>query len=59
MASFSPDFSDDCLQGGIAGFLLGMTWAAGTYPWKSAPVLGSMLAGVLLLVAFVAWGKFD
>ncbi|OAL34592.1 hypothetical protein AYO20_06222 [Fonsecaea nubica] len=35
---------------GLGAFLLGLTWAAGSYPWKSAPVLVPMLLGVLLLV---------
>jgi hypothetical protein len=44
-------------QAGLAGFLLGLTWAAGSYPWRSAAVLVPMIGGALLLVAFGFWGE--
>ncbi|EXJ59135.1 hypothetical protein A1O7_06566 [Cladophialophora yegresii CBS 114405] len=44
---------------GLGGFLLGLTWAAGSYPWKSAPVLVPMLAGVGFLGLFGLWGEQD
>lgn len=37
---------------GLILVLLGFTWAQGTYPWKSAHVITSLIVGTLILVAF-------
>jgi MFS family permease len=48
--------------GGIALFILGIglvilgtAWGGSTYPWKSGAVIASLVLGVLLIAAFVAY----
>lgn len=36
-------------------FLLGIQWGGGLYPWKSAQVIGTLLAGVAGFVIFILW----
>ena len=40
---------------GLVLVTLGFTWAQGSYPWKSAHVIASLVIGALLLVAFGLW----
>jgi MFS family permease len=42
---------------GLALFLLGMSWGGQQYPWKSGPVIGSIVGGVVTLVVFVLYGE--
>ncbi|EXJ83952.1 hypothetical protein A1O3_04619 [Capronia epimyces CBS 606.96] len=37
---------------GLALFLLGMSWGGQSHPWKSGEVIGSLIGGVVSLVAF-------
>jgi MFS family permease len=44
----------------IAGcvlFLIGLSWGGQVYSWKSAPVLCTLIIGILTLVAFGLYGK--
>ncbi|KAL4810606.1 fungal trichothecene efflux pump [Aspergillus unguis] len=36
-------------------FLLGLSWGGSVYPWKSGQVLGFVIGGGLIWVAFVLW----
>ncbi|CAG9976010.1 unnamed protein product [Clonostachys byssicola] len=40
---------------GTTSLMLGLTWGGGQYPWNSAAVLASLLAGLAVCVAFVLW----
>ncbi|CAG9953929.1 unnamed protein product [Clonostachys rosea f. rosea IK726] len=40
---------------GTTSLMLGLTWGGGEYPWNSAAVLASLLAGLAVCVAFVLW----
>ncbi|KAK7222224.1 hypothetical protein V2G26_010227 [Clonostachys chloroleuca] len=40
---------------GTTSLMLGLTWGGGEYPWDSAAVLASLLAGLAVCVAFVLW----
>ncbi|RAL13697.1 putative MFS drug transporter, partial [Aspergillus homomorphus CBS 101889] len=40
---------------GTSLLLLGLTWGGGNLPWASAPVIGTITAGLTLCVAFVIW----
>lgn len=44
-------------SGGLALFLLGMSWGGQQYPWKSGMVIGTLVGGVATLVVFVFYGK--
>ena len=39
-------------------FLIGLSWAGGTYAWRSAHVLSVLLVGVFVVVLFFIWGMF-
>lgn len=41
--------------GGFVVFLLGLQWGGVMYPWKSAPVIGTMAVGGMALISFVLW----
>ncbi len=43
---------------GLILVLLGFTWAQGTYPWRSAHVLASLVVGALTLVAFALYETY-
>lgn len=43
---------------GLFVFLLGLSWGGQQYPWASAQVIATMVAGFLGLVAFVCWETF-
>jgi EmrB/QacA subfamily drug resistance transporter len=43
------------LVGAVVALLLVTVWGGNTYPWGSAPIIGTALAGVGLLVAFAWW----
>lgn len=43
---------------GVAGcvlFLLGVNWGGRQYPWNSAAVIGTMVVGVVCLIALGFW----
>lgn len=40
---------------GLILVLVGFTWAQGTYPWKNAHVLASLIVGVVTLVCFAIY----
>ncbi|OAA59261.1 Major facilitator superfamily domain, general substrate transporter [Cordyceps fumosorosea ARSEF 2679] len=44
----------------IAGFgllILGLTWGGAAHPWSSPAVIGPLVAGAVLLAAFVLWER--
>jgi EmrB/QacA subfamily drug resistance transporter len=43
------------LVSGVLPILIGLTWAGITYPWGSVQVIGALVIGALLLVAFALW----
>ena len=43
---------------GLILVLIGFTWAEGTYPWKSAHVIASLVVGVLTIIAFVLYEAY-
>ena len=43
-------------SGGLAVFLIGLAWGSGTYPWKSAHVIATIVVGAVTLIAFVLYG---
>lgn len=43
--------------GGLATFLIGLAWGSGTYPWKSAHVVATIVVGAVALIAFVLYGS--
>jgi EmrB/QacA subfamily drug resistance transporter len=45
------------LSAAVTGVLLACVWGGVTYPWGSAEVLGTGIAGLAGLVAFVAWER--
>ncbi len=44
-------------SGGLAVFLIGLAWGSGTYPWKSAHVIATIVVGAVVLIIFVLYGK--
>lgn len=36
-------------------FILGMTWGGREYSWDSAPVIVTIVVGVVVAVVFVLW----
>ncbi|KAL4810449.1 fungal trichothecene efflux pump [Aspergillus unguis] len=40
---------------GLLLFLLGLSWGGQMYPWKSGKVIGTIVSGAAVLVAFVFW----
>ncbi|KAL4734772.1 major facilitator superfamily domain-containing protein [Aspergillus similis] len=40
---------------GLLLFLLGLSWGGQMYPWKSGQVIGTLVSGVVILVAFIFW----
>ncbi len=40
---------------GIGLLVLALTWAGSYYPWADPKVLGPLISGVVLTIAFVAW----
>ena len=43
------------LIAGVLPLLIGLTWAGITYPWGSVQVIGSLVVGAIVLVAFAIW----
>lgn len=43
--------------GGLAIFLIGLSWGSGVYPWKSAHVIVTIVVGAITLIIFVLYGK--
>jgi hypothetical protein len=43
---------------GLLLFLMGISWGGTTHPWKSVPVLCTIIIGFALLVAFVLYEKY-
>jgi MFS family permease len=43
--------------GGLSTFLIGLSWASGSYPWASAHVIVAIVVGFAAMVAFVLYGK--
>ncbi|KAK8037756.1 hypothetical protein PG991_001102 [Apiospora marii] len=37
---------------GATLFLVGLSWGGTAYPWRSAPVLGTLVVGIVVLIAF-------
>ncbi|KPM45406.1 hypothetical protein AK830_g1218 [Neonectria ditissima] len=44
--------------GGLLVLIMGLNWGGSAYPWKSAHVIGTIVAGVVGLVLFVLWESF-
>ncbi|KAL1893280.1 hypothetical protein Sste5346_006456 [Sporothrix stenoceras] len=44
---------------GLFVFLLGLSWGGQQYPWKSAEVIATMVAGGITLIVFVLWEAFN
>ena len=44
--------------GSLLVLMMGLNWGGGVYPWKSANVIGSIVAGFVGLVVFVLWETF-
>jgi hypothetical protein len=44
--------------GGLTTFLMGISWGGQVYPWKSAPVIVTIVVGFLALAAFAVYGAF-
>jgi MFS family permease len=42
---------------GLVLFLTGVQWGGSSYPWKSAHVVGTIIVGILTLLALGFWGK--
>lgn len=42
---------------GVVLFLMGVSWGGGMYPWRSAPVITTLVLGVLILAIFMFWGE--
>jgi EmrB/QacA subfamily drug resistance transporter len=40
---------------GVTGLLLVTVWGGTTYPWMSAPIIGTALGSLALLTAFLVW----
>jgi MFS family permease len=43
---------------GLLLFVMGLSWGGGLYAWKSGHVIGTIVSGVLSLVAFFMWETF-
>jgi hypothetical protein len=43
---------------GLLLFLMGLSWGGSLHPWKSAHVIGTLVAGLLLLIAFGCYETF-
>lgn len=44
--------------GGLLLFLMGLSWGGSVHPWGSSYVIGTMVVGALMLVAFGLWEAF-
>jgi predicted MFS family arabinose efflux permease len=44
-------------SGGLAVFLIGLSWGSGTYPWNSAHVVATIIVGAVALITSVLYGK--
>jgi len=44
--------------GGLAVFLIGLSWGSGIYPWRSAHVIATVVVGAVALVIFVLYDTF-
>ena len=44
-------------SGGLAVFLIGLSWGSGSYSWKSAHVIATIVVGAIGLILFVLYGK--
>ncbi|KAH0829685.1 hypothetical protein AYO21_11700 [Fonsecaea monophora] len=44
--------------GGMVVFLIGLSWGGGTYPWRSAHVIATIVCGFLTLVALVVYEAY-
>lgn len=42
---------------GFLLFLMGLSWGGTLYPWGSAHVIATLVAGAVIIVAFVLYGK--
>ncbi|KAL7624932.1 hypothetical protein AAE478_004146 [Parahypoxylon ruwenzoriense] len=40
---------------GMSVFMLGLTWGGSEYPWRSTPVITTLVFGFVLSIAFVLW----
>jgi hypothetical protein len=53
------DFIGMCLYiAGLVLLLMGVSWGGGSYPWKSAHCIATIVVGVLTLVAFGVYDHF-
>lgn len=44
--------------GGLATFLIGLSWGGQSYPWQSAKVIATIAVGGVALIAFVFWDTY-
>ncbi|KIM99947.1 hypothetical protein OIDMADRAFT_42845 [Oidiodendron maius Zn] len=45
-------------SGGLAVFLIGLSWGSGSYPWKSAHVIATIVVGAIGLILFVLYDAY-
>lgn len=45
--------------GGLVGLLLSLGWGGSTYPWASPQVIALLVIGVVLVAAFILYGKIS
>lgn len=43
---------------GLLLFLMGISWGGSLHPWKSAPVIVTIVLGFVIIVAFVLWETY-
>jgi len=44
--------------GGLAIFLIGLSWGGSSYPWNSAHVIATVVIGAVALIVFVLYGTY-
>lgn len=45
--------------GGLISLLLALGWGGRQYAWDSAPVIATLVIGVIVLVVFTLYGMFS
>jgi hypothetical protein len=43
------------ITAGLMLFIMGISWGASLYPWKSAQVISTMVIGGILIIVFFVW----
>ena len=47
------------LCGGTVALLLGISWGGNSFPWSDSKVIGCIVGGLVMLVAFFVWEFFS